>query len=140
MFATVISGVLVFVLSQYLLEFIFKPLKRYKEAVYAIDGNLKFYANRIGTSYILANKDTYENTVDVIRKLSCELEASYKQIIGHWLLEHIKLIPSRGSLEVAASILIRVSNSVGINEPGVVKNFEDIKEIRRLLNIDLLSN
>ena len=139
-FATILSAVVVFILSQFFLELVLKPLKKYKKAEFLIDSELKFYANRLSSPDVLSRKEELIRIVDTIRNLSCELEASYKQVIGHWFFKKIDLIPDKGEIENAASILIRVSNNVGMRDPVTVRNYEDVKEIRKLLNIESLSN
>lgn len=139
-FTTILSAVVVFILSQFFLEIVLKPFKKYKKAEFLIDSQLKFYANKLSSPDVLSRKEELIRIVDTIRNLSCELEASYKQVTCHWLFKMANLIPTKGKIENAASILIRVSNSVGISNPGIVKNYEDVKEIRKLLNIESLSN
>ena len=137
MFVTIISALAIFISSQFFLELVLKPLIRYKEAIYSVDSNLKFYANRIGTQYALAKEDEYTKTVDVIRKLSCELEASYKQIFAKGVFEKVRLVPIGGDVAEACARLIRISNSVGQSGVGI---YDDIKEIRHRLGISPLND
>lgn len=78
-FQTVISGVFVFILSQYISRFIIEPLQEYKKIIAKIDNKLKFYSkvivnppftNQLSEDYLVAKQE--------LRELSCELEASYK--------------------------------------------------------------
>lgn len=139
MFLTIISAVTVFIISQFVLELVLKPLIRYKEAVYMIDAQLKFYANKLSAPRLPEEKEQFLKIVDIIRKLSCELEASYKQISCQRIFIFLNLIPEWRKIGDAASKLIRISNSVGLRSspPG---NYDDSKEIRRLLNIEQLSD
>jgi hypothetical protein len=137
-FITVISALVIFIISQFFLEFVLKPLKRYKEATFTIDSRLKFYAHKLNSSIVPSNFEETLKIIHIIRNLSCELEASYKQIFGRNFFVKIHLIPSKGKIGDAASRLIRISNSVGIRNPGEEGNYEDAKEIRKLLGIEAL--
>jgi len=128
-FQTVISGVLVFVLSQYILKFIIEPLQEYKKIIAKIDNKLKFYANIISNPGILP-RDVILEYSDEIRSLSCELEQIYKQIPFAFLR---RLIKSQQLISDSASRLIRLSNS--LYQGDALRNDEDIRKIRENLNI-----
>ena len=128
-FQTVISGVLVFVLSQYILKFIIEPLQEYKKIIAKIDNKLKFYANIISNPGILP-RDVILECSDEIRSLSCELEQIYKQIPFAFLR---RLIKSQQLISDSASRLIRLSNS--LYQGDALRNDEDIRKIRENLNI-----
>lgn len=77
-FQTVMSGVLVFVLSEIIQNFFLRPLQKYKEVVGKIDNQLKFYENIIINPGNILLREKYLECSDTLRKLSCELEAVYK--------------------------------------------------------------
>jgi len=140
-FLTIISGVLVFILSQYILEFILKPLIKYKQVIAKIDNKLKFYANIItnpplssGSSddYIIA-QDDYTIAKKEIRDLSCDLESTYKSLLI--------FKPNKKTIAKVVKDLIWLSNVIGqryknINLP--IKAAEKIDDIRKSLNIEEL--
>lgn len=139
MFVTILSGVFIYIFSQFFLEMILKPLIRYRESVFMIDAELKFYANKLNTSFELAKEREFLRIVDTIRKLSCELEASYKQIFLRKIYILLNFIPEKGKIGDACSMLVRISNNVGIKN-GPPGNYDDVKEIRKLLNIESLND
>lgn len=126
-FQTVMSGVLVFILSQIIQKFFLEPLQKYKEVIGKIDNQLKFYTNVITNPGNILSREIYLECSHTLRSLSCELEASYKQI-------PLKKLDTRRKVSDAASRLIRLSNN--LNQTGeALHNSGDIDEIRKDLNI-----
>jgi len=130
-FQTVISGVLVFVLSEIIQKFFLEPFQKYKKVIGEIDNQLKFYAN------IIANPDPTNTQIDlykkcsgIMRRLSCKLESTYKQI-------PCKRLKTSEKISDAASRLIGLSNSLYQNSRDIT-NDDDVKEIRKDLNIPKL--
>ena len=79
-FLTVISGVLVFVFSQLVMEFFIKPLARYNSIKAKIAYNLVYYANVYLNPIDLNELDSIENlplryseASDCLRKLAAEI-------------------------------------------------------------------
>lgn len=125
-FQTVISGVLVFVLGEIIQRYFLEPRQRYKEVIGKIDYSLKFYANIIANPGILPEK-LYLECSEVLRTLSCELEATYKQI-------PFKKLSTCKKVSDAARRLIRLSNN--LSQPGeALHNSDDMDKIRANLNI-----
>jgi len=126
-FWTIISGVGVFVVGQWIQNFIFKPIQEYKKIIGSIDNKLKFYANVINNPGTLLREDLKHECSDVLRKLSCDLEASRKQLF-------LRTKEGDRKIATAAGHIIRLSNSLGqVN--NVLRNADDYDEIRKLLNI-----
>jgi len=126
-FQTVMSGVLVFVLSEAIQKFFLEPLQRYKEVIGKIDNQLKFYANVITNPGNILPREIYLECSNTLRKLSCEIEANYKQI-------PFKKLDTRKKVSDAASRLIRLSNNLS-RAGEVLHNSGDIDGIRKDLNI-----
>ncbi len=133
-FKTVISGVLVFVIGQIIQKFIIEPLWEYKKTLGKIDYRLKYYSNKMSG---LLPEEIITETSNTIRELSCELEASYKQIPFNCIFAFLSVIPWKKDLSKAAVKLILVSNITGLKEERV-KIYDEIKEIRELLKIQTL--
>ena len=134
-FQTIISGVLVFILSQYILKFIIEPFQEYKKIIVKIDNKLKFYSNvivnppfssQLSEDYLTAKKE--------LRILSCELESSYK------VLPFKKLRLDHNKIAQAVQDLIWLSNATGHRDETDTVNLpleadKKIKEIRKNLKI-----
>jgi len=134
-FKTILSGLLLFILSQYTLEFIFKPIKKFKGTIGEIDNKIKYYSNVLLNTGI---KDEVINEISRdLRRLSCDLESEYKQIPIKWLFSGFDLIPCKNQISEVAKELIRLSNLGGQN--NFVSDCEkSINIIREKLNIPLL--
>lgn len=135
-FYTIISGTIVFVLGQTLQRFVLEPIQNYKKTIGKIDNKLKFYSN------ILTNSGFEDNFLakitDIIRKLSCEIEANYKQIPFNWLLSKMRAIESKKELAEVAQGLIFLSNAGGRSGNNIEKCDERINNIRKILKIESL--
>ena len=116
-FLTIISGVIVFILSQYFLEFVLKPLQEYKELKSKIAYNLVYYANIFHNPADL-KKELCDEASRELRKNAAELKAF--SIKKPWYIG-----PKSKSMQLTASYLIGLSNSVNLTELAT----EDLKDI-----------
>lgn len=137
-FQTVITGVFVFAVSQFVQNFILKPIQEYKKTIAQIDNELKFYANIILSPGQWENEkelEKYKNCSQRLRILSCDLEVSRKQLLFRFRRKD-KFIKD------ASSLLIGLSNGLGKTAPGMkngfLRNRGDLKKIRSLLKIQPL--
>ncbi len=133
-FATVLSGVTIFVVGQIIQQLIIEPYLQYKKVVGEIDNKLKFYSN-IMTNGGLKQELVIE-VIDALRQLSCDLESSYKMML-------VRIGPSKEDISKAATCLIFLSNSTGINnnqysDIGVDKITETEDKVRKILGIQKL--
>jgi len=131
-FQTVISGVLVVVLGFVVIEiikFFLKPSQKLKKIIGIIDNKLKFYDNVI-TSSIPIRKELVLECLRTLKKLSCDLEETYKQI-------SIKNRTKKQKISDSVKRLTRLSNSLGDNKNSS-ENGADINKIRENLNIQEL--
>ena len=126
---------LVFALSEILQKFFFEPIKKYKEVVGKIDNRLKYYANTINNS---VSPDAMQEPSKILRELSCDLEATYKQIPFRIFFTFFKVAPKQFDVGTAASDLIFLHNAGGKLDQ-MKHNYKKIQEIRRLLNIKELN-
>lgn len=83
--------------------------------------------------------DFLADITDIIRNLSCELEADYKQIPFLELFSKLKLIESKKDIAKVTQGLIFLSNAGGRDDSRIEKCGDRINEIRRLLKIEPLS-
>lgn len=141
-FITVFSGVLVFIMSQFLLRLVLEPIIKYKKTIAKIDNKLKFYSNIICNPSLAKGGlfNDYFEAKNVLRELSCELESNYKTIPFKLVLIFMNLILSRENISDAATDLIWLSNTVGQqDETGTINipilSSEKMETIRGNLKI-----
>lgn len=137
---TVLSGVLVFVVSQIVQKFLLEPIKEYKAVVGKIDNELKYYADIImGGNIEQMDQELVIQTSRAIRKLSCDFESKYKQIPFKKSLSYFGILPTVEIASKSAKSLMRVSNAFIIRTASFHDKFdmiyEEIKSIRDNLKI-----
>ena len=132
-FQTVISGLILFILSQLINNFVLEPIKSFKGIIGKIDNLLKYHSNVIFSGQELDAKIKLE-TMATIRALSCELESNYKQIPFRDFFANIRLIPSKSSVSESAKELIRISNTAARTD-YIDRLFDSVKIVRKNLNI-----
>ncbi len=157
LFITIISGVIVFIASQYYLEIIIKPYSRYKNIKYKILNNLKFYSRIITNplkfeyfeeSPFLKNEfsetkrreyqdkvNDYIKISDEIRMLSCELDEFY-YAIPKWY----RRLCIKDDVDGASSNLIGISNSL-FKDPNsgfdiILHNSNKLDDIKKQLRLN----
>lgn len=135
-FLTVISGVIVYVLGQYIKEIWLDRLQEYKAIKAKIAKALVYYANYYSNLHIGATpNEKYEKASDEIRQLASELTAFAETI--YWFRLGI---PKPKILKEASSNLIGLSNRFyAPTTDSVLRYIEHndhaAKEVRRLLNL-----
>ncbi len=108
---TILIGLLIFVLSQFLLITVIEPLKEQRKIISKIKSDLVFYANRF-TSYSSRSKEDIAETVRTLRKDAADLMAITSSIFLYSQLQKLKLVPQYNNLYTAHENLISLSNSV----------------------------
>lgn len=135
-FCTVISGVIVYVLGQYIKEIWLDRLQEYKSIKAKIAKALVYYANYYSNLHVgVAPNEKYEKASDEIRQLASELTAFAETI--YWLRLGI---PKPKILKEASSNLIGLSNRFyAPTQDSVLRYIEyndrAATEVRRLLNL-----
>jgi hypothetical protein len=141
-FTTILAGVLVFVIGQFILELAIKPLKEYRNIKSSITSELKYYSYIICTPLSMdsdhpANPDIVKKYIDTsnsLRRLSCELEAKYYD--NHSLIRKYII---KDNIDGASTLLIALSNSLffypnsDVNLP--ILNSNNIDKIKKYLNL-----
>jgi len=126
----VVGSVPTVVLGQMIQRFVLEPIQEYKKVIGKIDNRLKYFKN------IIANSGSKEEFVSearkILRELSCDLEAAYKQI--PFRSNMIWFLPTQANLADAARRLIYLSNAGG-ESGGEVRNDTAIRKIRDILSI-----
>lgn len=141
MLATIVSGVIVFVICEYLKEIWLSPLQEYKKLKQRISYALTYYANVYCNVIDPAIKDQdlilrYNTTSDKLRDLASELRA-FSEILS-WLRVGI---PSKKKIYKASCSLMGLSNSLFCPKNSdntyerIDSNENRAKKIRNLLGI-----
>ena len=126
-FLTILSGVLVFIVSQYFLLLVINPHKDYKQLKQKIIYNLKLYCQYYFNPYDLVNEDRnmrkiseYENASNEIRKVGSEI-AGYIGTISFLRFNKIK------KLNKVVDSLIGISNGFYI-----YPNYNPVEDTKKL--------
>lgn len=137
MFQTVLSGVLVFVCGQVIQKFWIEPFQDHMKVIGKIDNRLKYYENVLAY-WGLYNLDRRNQAADEMRQLSCELEATFKQVP---FLSRIKKMSV--NVATAAQNLILLGNpaksATAENEHENLLMHAAIEAVRSSLNIPKLT-
>ena len=139
---TVISGTVVYIISQWYDEYVRRPLRDYYEIRVKIKYYLLLYANLYTNPLQLADKNTeetqkrYSEASDDIRKIGAELAG----VISYLPMTIGKKIPKKQELNDVVRYLIGISNSFylpyGIDDRDTDRTIDKWKkEIERILNI-----
>lgn len=129
-FQTVLSGVLVYILSQMVLEILIKPINKYnslkERIIYTISMYSCYYCNPYNVfneSSNARNKEEYNSASNEIRKIGSEL-AGYIGTIPKFRKSKIE------RLNKVLDSLIGISNGM-----YVLKDFNTVKENKKCENI-----
>lgn len=114
--ATLIGGVLLFVVGEMIRTLVINPLQTYREHVQLILDRLFFYANFYTRTF--DNKLTESEQIAIseytghMRSAASQLNAKYELIGCKLLLIKSRIIPSADQIEVAYKNLIFLSNTI----------------------------
>ena len=138
LFLTVLSGVVVFVLGQFILEFLIKPIKEYFSLKQKILYSLTLYCNYYCNPYNIERNSTnvrrieeYNNAGNEMRKIGAEVAAFLGTIPKCFK-------KTRNKLDAVMHNLIGISNGFyrTNSESKLGRENHDLdKEIRNLLSI-----
>ncbi len=131
--ATVLTGLIVFVLGQFILKFIIEPMQDLKKTIGEIRYSLSFHARPIFTPITKeALSDQAEND---LRRLSCTLNSKVETIPCYRFFSAVGCVLPKKNILTSASHLMALSNSV--HKPDRTENQKLVDNIRRLLNISI---
>lgn len=128
---TIIVGVSLYVLGEIIKITYINPWQKFNQVIAKIDNELKYYA------YLIANPGVKNQQSEIdylkcsrrMRKLSCDIETSYKQLP--------KILKNKYPISKiidSAQILMGISNGLFHKETAVLHNHA-VKKIRENLNI-----
>lgn len=130
--ATLIGGIIIFVVGRTVEKFIIEPIQEYKKTLGSITYNLIYYANIYSNINSVSNEDKVEVS-RAIRKLASELSAKTHQIAFYKTFSKLKVIPNYNNSMDAVGILIGFSNSLWNSEYSDINNRRE--KIEQLLKI-----
>jgi hypothetical protein len=108
---TVISGVLVFVVGQWVIKFFIEPIHAQSKLLGEIAYSLTFYANIFGNAD-LHDKNMLIEVKTTLRTQASNLRASAWTIRGYWFWQLLRVVPQKRDVIRASENLIGLSNSV----------------------------
>jgi hypothetical protein len=136
-FATVLSGVLVFVLGQIVVRFVIDPIKEVKEVLGEIEFAMIYHAPAILTP--VGDHKGEDEAAKAIRELASMLRAKVEVIplYACWSFLSMRFLPQRENLMNASSHLIGMANSV--KKPDrCERNDGRRNKIKQMLGFDLM--
>lgn len=128
-----VSGIIIFVIGQNILEFYIKPKKKYKDIKAEIANALLFYANIYHNPVPVCStvmKSEREEAQKELRKLAGKLDGFIEE-------RSYYKGPGDEKIKKAHSCLIGLANSLESEYPEFIikQNEERVKELRELLNL-----
>lgn len=143
-FLTIIAGVFIFILSQYLLKFILEPILELKKSLSEIIFSLDYYSPRIDplVNYhtgILRNDIPERKQLRIreveeeLARLSAVLRSKLNSILFYDLVHHIFYLPHREKIIEIAMILKNISKWTDIEERKS-KVSDAIDEVKKIIN------
>ena len=131
MLETILSGVLVFVASQYIMYFVLFPYRDYLQTVTKIDNKLKFYAQLIVNPPIFCEQipDQHVLASKELRELSCELESRFRLTHLGWCEM------TKKNVSLATRSLILLSNMIVKQDRNPLVADRHMNDVRNWLSI-----
>ncbi len=134
-FLTILAGVSVFVIGQFILKFIIDPILEFKRVIGEIAHSLIEYAD-VYTSPGIRAEDLNNKIMSEFRKLSSKLQAHMHLIPAYRWCASVFFLPKLEKIIVASRGLIYLSNTVSKDrdEQGL-RNHVRANEIQEALGI-----
>jgi hypothetical protein len=99
---TILGGVIVFVMSQFIDKFTIEPLNRFEKTRGEINYHLIFFAN-IYANPGVAGKGELVKLFPRLRELATQIIMDSYTIHGYWLLTLLKIVPNRRDVILATN-------------------------------------
>ncbi len=130
--STVIVGVAVFVLSQWILKFVMEPILEQRRSLGRLAHAVEFWAN------VYCNPGSGNSEADevsrVLREHACDLLARTYGVPLYRLWQRMRFVPKREDIAEAARILIFMSNSVR-RQNRALQNSDQRERLKKLLGL-----
>lgn len=137
---TIITGVLVFALSQIVKDFFLTPIIKQRSLIEQISNSLSFFS-RLYTNF---NQNSEQENTDrqnmhlEFRNLAVQLVSNANLLPFYTAFSSCKLIPEKENIFKAKQELIGLSNgSWPQNHDHININHERVQKLKKLLNIEL---
>ena len=125
----VVAGSMVFVLGQYILDFILRPMQQLRDQISHTDYILGYYANKLYRT----DQDTEKIRLE-FRSNAYELKRLVVLPHFYLLFHSILRLPNKNKVFDASKNLIGFSNTIGKKDPEDPKHHRE-SQIRDLLNL-----
>ena len=133
-FATVLSGVAVYILGQLLIRFSVEPLQELKRVIGDISHALVYYADVYSNPGL--NKDEIVSEArKALRDKASVLRSQANVVPFYDGFTRLKWVPSRADIKSASRHLIGLSNSLVKGDPEY--NDKRLEEIKKALRLDI---
>lgn len=138
-FGTVLAGVILYIINEYIKLYILNPLERYKELKGKTIATLTYYAREFGSPEYYADlskesKDRYDKASEETRLLSSD----YRALLETKRIHHLGIPKNADIIEIRKQ-LIGLSNGVYKHSKNdsetKIDNREYIEKIKELLNV-----
>lgn len=134
---TLIGGVILFILSEFVRILVVIPLQKYNEQVQLTLNILDFYSNRL-CNHFSAKPDAEEQKLidtikDKLRSGATRINSKYNSISLRHILVWLKLIPSGEKIQEVYGALIYLHNSILYE--GEVDEYNNTSENRQKIEI-----
>ena len=144
-FATVISGTLIFVIGQIILKFIIEPIHKQKEIIGGIADALIYYADVFSNPVF---KDESKNSGigkkrekghEEFRKFASQIVSKMSLIPYYKALSILRVVIEKRKIIKARGNLIGLANGTHprTNSDDIEHNDRKIKKLSKLLNLDV---
>ena len=110
-FLTVLSGVITYVIGQFIVKLIIEPVQEMRKTIGQISHSLIEYANVIGNPGV-PSEEVMRDSSRHLRQLSSQLQSHLYLVPAYNLTAKIFRLPAKEKLLVASGSLIGLSNSL----------------------------
>ncbi len=133
-FATVISGVIIYTCGQIMIRFVVDPIHRQRQTIGKIFDALHYYAN-IYSNPTIVDPRINEKTRRALRTLATELLAQTASIPSYGIWSRLRFVRNKQDVATAYSRLIYISNTLVNGDPS--KNSDMSAKIKYALGAEL---
>ncbi len=130
---TIVGGVVVLVIGQFLTKFVVEPIHRQFALVGEIADALTFYAN-VYCNPGVGEKKLMDEASTTLRKLASQLKAITLSIRLYSLWAKLRIVPMRSDVALVSSNLIGLSNGIYSSESALA-NDDRAKDIEKRLKL-----
>ncbi len=138
-FIIIITGVLVFIISQYILRFVLEPIQELKKTITQVSFSLIFWANIYRNITIYYDKDGVLKELgqeanerlskmrEDFRILSCNLQIQVNLIPHYEYLKNVFSLPDKQDITQASGSLMGLSHVTFIDSKKYTNKFVDVR-------------